>query len=208
VRVKYHFIPKQEVVFSKISDTVGDALDKMQKSGYRCIPVVDESGKRFEGLAYKVDILEYIYEQEGERREGIERIVEDSQAYVFERDSFFRAFYTIRRLPFLGVLNDHHEFVGILTHSNVFDVIEDSFGMNTGGYTLTIATHENKGTIKELGTLLKNYNIGGLLTLDNGDKYVRRIVVNITDNLDDAALHKLIAKLEKKDFRISRVDRI
>ncbi len=114
----------------------------------------------------------------------------------------------IRRLPFLAVLNEYSEFVGILTHSNIFDVIEDSFGMRTGGHILTIATQDCKGTMKEIGTVLKSYHIGGLLTLDNGDQYIRRVIVNITDELHDKALKQLIAKLEKKGFRVSHVDYI
>ncbi|MFD3447501.1 cyclic di-AMP binding protein CbpA [Microbacteriaceae bacterium 4G12] len=208
VRVKYHFVPRQEVVWCTETDTIKEAAQKMNESGYRCIPVLTTDGKKFIGLVYKVNTLEYICEQNGSADDNIQQIIRDSQAYLFERDSFFRAFYTIRRLPFLAVVNDFHEFVGILTHSNVFDVIEDSFGMNTGGYTITLATHDKKGTIKELGTILKMYNIGGLLTLDNGDQYVRRIIVNITDELDDEELEKLITKLEKKDFRVSRVDRM
>ncbi|UOY92641.1 cyclic di-AMP binding protein CbpA [Ectobacillus sp. JY-23] len=207
MRVKYHFIPKKQVVSCCTSDTVGRTLELMNESGYRCIPTLDESKKLFAGLIYKVDLLEFLYSG-GDHENTIVPLVEDAGAFVFERDSFFRAFYTIRRLPFLGVLDDHHEFLGILTHANIFDVLEDSFGMNTGGYTLTIATHENKGTIKELGSVLRNYNIGGLLTLDNGDKYVRRLIVNITDELPTAELEKLIARLEKKDFRVSRVDKI
>ena len=109
-------------------------------------------------------------------------MLEDSAAFILKR-TLFRAFYVIRRLPFLAVLNDYNEFVGILTHSNIFDVIEDSFGMRTGGYILTIATQDCKGTIKELGTLLKAFHIGGLFTLDNGDQYIRR--VNITDELNE-----------------------
>ncbi|MDG4657442.1 cyclic di-AMP binding protein CbpA [Ectobacillus antri] len=207
MRVKYHFIPKKQVVSSCISNTVESTLELMNQSGYRCIPTLDESKKSFLGLIYKVDLLEFLYNG-GDHENTIVSLVEDAEAFVFERDSFFRAFYTIRRLPFLGVLDDHHEFLGILTHANIFDVLEDSFGMNTGGYTLTIATHENKGTIKELGSVLRNYNIGGLLTLDNGDKYVRRLIVNITDELSTTELEKLITKLEKKDFRVSRVDKI
>ncbi|MBO9128449.1 cyclic di-AMP binding protein CbpA [Bacillus sp. 165] len=208
MRVKYHFVPRTDVVYCLETESIGEAAQKMKESGYRCIPVLLKDKVTFAGLVYKVDILEYLYEKNGKKEDNVTSIVEDGHAYVFERDSFFRAFYTIRRLPFLAVLNDSHHFVGILTHSNVFDVIEDSFGMKIGGYTLTLATHDNKGTIKELGTVLKNYNIGGLLTLDNGDEYVRRIIVNISDELSQVELEKLVAKIEKRDFRVSRVDRI
>lgn len=208
LRVKYHFLPKQQVVTCSESEDAERALEIMDCSGYRAIPVLTEDSKTFKGIVYKVDMLENKCREKEGKKESVSEIMENEQAFIFERDSFFRAFYTIRRLPFLAVLNDYHEFVGILTHSNIFDVIEDSFGMNTGGYILTLATHESKGIIKELGTLLKSYNIGGLFTLDNGDQYIRRVIVNLTEDLDEKELETLVARLEKKGFRVSHVDRI
>ncbi|HDR7792328.1 TPA: CBS domain-containing protein [Bacillus luti] len=207
MRVKYHFLPKQQVTFCKMNDSSEVALQIMNEMGFRAIPVLAEDEKKFKGIIYKVDLLEKQCES------GLEQLsagdmLENSNAFIFEKDSFFRAFYVIRRLPFLSVLNDYNEFVGILTHSNVFDVIEDSFGMRTGGYILTIATQDCKGTIKELGALLKAYNIGGLFTLDNGDQYIRRVIVNISDELNEKRLKKLIEKIEKKGFRVSHVDYI
>ncbi|MDM5238209.1 hypothetical protein CN491_21465 [Bacillus cereus] len=207
MRVKYHFLPKQQVTFCKMNDSGEEALQIMNETGFRAIPVLAEDEKKFMGIIYKVDLLEK------KCNSGLEKLsagdmLEDSSAFIFEKDSFFRAFYVIRRLPFLSVLNDYSEFVGILTHSNVFDVIEDSFGMQTGGYILTIATQDCKGTIKELGTLLKAYNIGGMFTLDNGDQYIRRVIVNITDELKENRLKLLIEKIEKKGFRVSHVDYI
>ncbi|HDR7513495.1 cyclic di-AMP binding protein CbpA [Bacillus mobilis] len=207
MRVKYHFLPKQQVTFCKISDSGEEALHIMNETGFRAIPVLAEDEKKFMGIIYKVDLLEKKCEI-GLEKLSTEHMLEDSSACIFEKDSFFRAFYVIRRLPFLAVLNDYNEFVGILTHSNIFDVIEDSFGMRTGGYILTIATQDCKGTIKELGTLLKAFNIGGLFTLDNGDQYIRRVIVNIADELNEKRLKQLIEKIEKKGFRVSHVDYI
>ncbi|MCU4991658.1 cyclic di-AMP binding protein CbpA [Bacillus cereus] len=207
MRVKYHFLPKQQVTFCKMKDSGKEALQIMNETGFRAIPVVAEDEKKFMGIIYKVDLLEKKCDG-GLEKLSTEHMLEDSAAFIFEKDSFFRAFYVIRRLPFLAVLNDYNEFVGILTHSNIFDVIEDSFGMRTGGYILTIATQDCKGTIKELGTLLKAFNIGGLFTLDNGDQYIRRVIVNITDELNEKKLKQLIEKIEKKGFRVSHVDYI
>ena len=207
LRVKYHFLPKQQVTFCKSDDSGEQALKLMNEKGYRAIPVLAEDEKQFKGIIYKVDILEQKCNG-GLEDIGVKDIWEDQSAFIFEKDSFFRAFYVIRCLPFLAVLNEYNEFVGILTHSNIFDVIEDSFGMRTGGYILTIATQDCKGTIKELGTLLKSYHIGGLLTLDNGDQYIRRVIVNITDDLNEKALKQLTAKIERKGFRVSHIDYI
>ncbi|PEJ01001.1 cyclic di-AMP binding protein CbpA [Bacillus wiedmannii] len=207
MRVKYHFLPKQQVTFCKMKDSGEEALHIMNETGFRAIPVLAEDEKKFIGIIYKVDLLEKKCNS-GLEKLSTEHMLGDSSAFIFEKDSFFRAFYVIRRLPFLAVLNDYNEFVGILTHSNIFDVIEDSFGMRTGGYILTIATQDCKGTIKELGTLLKAFNIGGLFTLDNGDQYIRRVIVNIADELNEKRLKQLIEKIEKKGFRVSHVDYI
>ncbi|KEK23602.1 cyclic di-AMP binding protein CbpA [Bacillus gaemokensis] len=207
MRVKYHFLPKQKVVFCKSDDLGEKALQVMNEKGYRAIPVLAEDEQQFKGIIYKVDILEHKC-NEGLEDMCVKDMMEDQSAFIFEKDSFFRAFHIIRRLPFLAVLNEYNEFVGILTHSNIFDVIEDSFGMRTGGYIITIATQDCKGTIKELGTLLRSYHIGGLFTLDNGDQYIRRVIVNITDELTEKGLERLIAKIEKKGFRVSHVDYI
>ncbi|AYF05453.1 MULTISPECIES: cyclic di-AMP binding protein CbpA [Bacillus] len=207
MRVKYHFLPKQQVTFCKMNHSGEEALHIMNETGFRAIPVLAEDEKKFMGIIYKVDLLEKKCNS-GLEKVSTEHMLEDSSAFIFEKDSFFRAFYVIRRLPFLAVLNDYNEFVGILTHSNIFDVIEDSFGMRTGGYILTIATQDCKGTIKELGTLLKAFNIGGLFTLDNGDQYIRRVIVNIADELNEKRLKQLIEKIEKKGFRVSHVDYI
>ena len=125
-------------------------------------------------------------------------MLDDSNAFILKRIHSSELLCN-SSASVLAVLNDYNEFVGMLTHSNIFDVIEDSFGMRTGGYILTIATQDCKGTIKELGTLLKAYNIGGLFTLDNGDQYIRRVIVNISDELDETRLKQLIGKIEKKD---------
>ncbi len=207
LRVKYHFLPKQQVTFCNMNDSGEEALRIMNETGFRAIPVLAEDEKKFMGIIYKVDLLEKKCKS-GLEKVSTEHMLEDSSAFIFEKDSFFRAFYVIRRLPFLAVLNDYNEFVGILTHSNIFDVIEDSFGMRTGGYILTIATQDCRGTIKELGTLLKAFNIGGLFTLDNGDQYIRRVIVNIADELNEKRLKQLIEKIEKKGFRVSHVDYI
>lgn len=190
-----------------MNDSGEEALRIMNETGFRAIPVLAEDEKKFMGIIYKVDLLEKKCKS-GLEKVSTEHMLEDSSAFIFEKDSFFRAFYVIRRLPFLAVLNDYNEFVGILTHSNIFDVIEDSFGMRTGGYILTIATQDCRGTIKELGTLLKAFNIGGLFTLDNGDQYIRRVIVNIADELNEKRLKQLIEKIEKKGFRVSHVDYI
>ncbi|AST91436.1 cyclic di-AMP binding protein CbpA [Sutcliffiella cohnii] len=208
MKVRYNFVSKFDVQYCEPTFTVKEAYEKVKESGYRCIPVLSNNGRKFSGFIYKVHLLDYLYEQKGKENDPITSLVQNEDAFIYEEDSFFKAFFTIKRLPFIAVLNEKEEFLGILTHANVMDVLADSFGMKTGGHTLTIATIEHKGAIKDLVTLLKEVNIDGMLTLDNGEKYLRRIIVNLPAELTKAEVQRLVKKIEEKEFRVTHVDEI
>ncbi|WP_339145401.1 MULTISPECIES: cyclic di-AMP binding protein CbpA [unclassified Sutcliffiella] len=208
MKVRYNFVPKHDVQYCEPTYTIKQAYEKIKDTGYRCIPILSNDGHNFLGLVYKVHLLDYLYEEKGSEEDSIEVLIKSQDAFIFEEDSFFKAFFTIKRLPFIAVLNEDNEFLGILTHANVMDVLADSFGMKTGGYTLTIATIEHKGAIKDLVSMLKDINIDGMLTLDNGEKYLRRIIVNLPAELPEEKLNKLVKKLGEKEFRVTHVDQI
>lgn len=208
MKIRYNFVQKSDVKYCHDDFTVQQALQFLNETGYRSVPVLSKNGTTFEGLIYKVDILEYLYEKNGDANASIFTLVESKDAFVYDEDSFFKTFLTIRRLPFIAVLNSENEFLGIITHSNVMDVLEDSFGMRTGGYTLTIATIEHKGAIKDLVSLIRDVNIDGMLTLDNGEKYLRRIILNLPGSLEEEKIQAIKRKLEAKEFRVTHIDRI
>lgn len=208
MKIRYNFVQKSDVKYCDDNFTIQQALQFLNETGFRSVPVLSKNGTTFEGLIYKVDILEYLYEKNGDANASVSSLVESKDAFVYDEDSFFKTFLTIRRLPFIAVLNAEKEFQGIITHSNVMDVLEDSFGMKTGGYTLTIATIEHKGAIKELVSLIRDINIDGMLTLDNGEKYLRRIILNLPGSLSEGKIQEIKRKLEAKEFRVTHIDRI
>ncbi|QOR67710.1 CBS domain-containing protein [Cytobacillus suaedae] len=208
MKIRYNYVPKNDVKYCESTFTVKEAYEYLKETGYRSVPVLSEGGKKFEGLIYKVHLLDYLYEGKGSPDASIDSLVKNQDAFIYEEDSFFKTFLTIRRLPFIAVLNENEQFLGIITHANVMDVLEDSFGMKTGGYTLTIATIEHKGAIKDLVTLLRDINIDGMLTLDNGEKYLRRIILNLPGELTPEKVKALVAKIEEKEFRVTHVDQI
>lgn len=98
LRVKYHFLPKPQVTFCKMNDSGEKALQIMNKTGFRAIPVLAEDEKKFMGIIYKVDLLEKKCNG-GLEELSTEHMLEDSAAFILKR-TLFRAFYVIRRLPF------------------------------------------------------------------------------------------------------------
>lgn len=91
LRVKYHFLPKQQVTFCKTNDYGEKALQIMNETGFRAIPVLAENEKEFTGIIYKVDLLE---KKCNSRLEDVstEDVLESPNSFIFEKDSFLELF--------------------------------------------------------------------------------------------------------------------
>lgn len=190
----------------KITQTVGEALNAINASGYRCIPVVDNEDN-YKGMIYKVHLIEYLYEDNGDKTEQIDHLLMHKDTFITERCSFLNALIKIKALPFLSVV-EQGKLVGILTHNKVESVLGDAFGLKTGGINLTISSTEAKGMIEKLTKTLRGENIEGMFTLDNGSVLARRVVITLENGKTDAEIDKLKEKLEKGGFRILQVDKI
>lgn len=200
------YLPKQDVVIAHTEQTVMDVFTKIKESGYRCIPVVD-SNENYKGMIYKIHLIEYIYEDGGDKNTPVEQLLKHQDAFISERSSFLNALIDIKSLPFLSVV-ENGKLIGILTHNKVESVLEDAFGLTTGGINITISSTEAKGMIEKLTKTLRGENIEGMFTLDNGSVLARRVVITLEDGKSDADIEKLSDKLEKNGFRILHVDHI
>lgn len=47
MRIKGNYVPKREVLFCSSSITIGETLEHLNKTGYRCVPVLDEKREVF-----------------------------------------------------------------------------------------------------------------------------------------------------------------
>jgi len=200
------YLPKQDVVIAHTEQTVMDVLTKIKESGYRCIPVVD-SNEDYKGMIYKIHLIEYIYENSGDKNTPVEQLLKHQDAFISERSSFLNALIDIKSLPFLNVV-ENGKLIGILTHNKVESVLEDAFGLNTGGVNITISSTEAKGMIEKLTKTLRGENIEGMFTLDNGSVLARRVVITLEGDKSDDDIENLSHKLEKNGFRILHIDRI
>lgn len=200
------YLPKQDVVIAHTEQTVMDVLTKIKESGYRCIPVVD-SNEKYKGMIYKVHLIEYIYEDGGDKNTPVEQLLKHQDAFISERSSFLNALIDIKSLPFLNVV-ENGKLIGILTHNKVESVLEDAFGLTTGGINITISSTEAKGMIEKLTKTLRGENIEGMFTLDNGSVLARRVVITLEGDKSDDDIENLSHKLEKNGFRILHIDRI
>jgi len=194
------------VVTVNSDKTVGEALAKINDSGYRAVPVVD-ADDTYQGAIYKMDLLEYLLEQNGDENTRITDLVKHKEIHLDENVSFLNALVDIKALPFISIVKDG-KLTGILTHNQVESVLEDAFGLKTGGINMTVASAEAAGTLERLTKTLRGEHIEGLFTLDNGSVLARRVVVTLRGDKTDEEIDKLKNKLEKNGFRTLQTNRI
>lgn len=205
--VKNDYVKKQNVVFVKENDSMEFALSKLEESGYRCIPVLDEEASHYAGNIYKVDLLEQ--EKKFSLEGSVKKLVTDQDGSVKEDDPFFKVFSSIKRLPYLAIINDSNQFLGILTSGNVIQVLENAWGVNEGSYSLTIGAIEYSGVLRKMLRIVNKYcNVQSVISLNNGSKYVRRVCIVLPNEVDSEMLNKIEQDLDKNNFTVTDVEKL
>jgi CBS domain-containing protein len=205
--IKHNYLKKEHVITVLEMATVQEALKILSETGFRCVPVVGENGE-YKGNIYKVHLLESILEDHQNEKKKIRPLIKDQETYITEETSFYTVLLSIKWFPFLPVIDTERKLMGIVTHSKVMSLLEDSFGLRTGGYSLTIGTSEYKGALLKLAGIVSKYgNIQGLLTLDDGNTFIRRIILTISD-IDEKMVKKLIKECESHGFRVVFLEKL
>jgi CBS domain-containing protein len=205
--VKNDYVNKKDVVFVKENDSLEVVMKTLEDSGYRCIPVLDEAGEKYVGNIYKVDLLEF--EIDHSLVGTLQELVTDREGYIQEDDPFFKVFSSIKKLPYLAVVNESQEFLGILTNGNVLQVLENAWGVHNGSYSITIGTIEYAGALQKMLKVVNKYcNVQSVISLNNNSQYVRRVCVVLPMEVDDELMEKVKDDLEKNNFTVTDIEKL
>ncbi|WP_445326946.1 cyclic di-AMP binding protein CbpA [Solibacillus sp. FSL R7-0682] len=197
---------KTDVVFVKETDAISDVLEKLNTSGYRCIPVLDEAGEKFVGNIYKVEVLAYMLKN-GDMTTSVKGLTEEHEAFIHENSSFFEVFQSIKQLPYLAVVDTNGDFSGILPHSKVFELLEEAWGYKTGSCALTIALPDTDGIlIKVLTAVKKIWQLHCVFSLDDDTTYLRRVIITLRKGATESTVHEIEAALKKNGARIIDIE--
>lgn len=202
------YINKKNVIHVTENESLKDVQEKLVKSGYRCIPVLDKTGEKYVGNIYKVDLLKY--EREYSLDGKLADIIMDKEnGFIYEDDPFFKVFHYIKQLPFLAIINEDDSFLGILTNGNVIEVLEDAWGIHDGSYSLTIGTIEYSGALQNILEVINKYcNVQSVISLKNSLDYVRRVSIVLPTDVGEGTVNKMIKSLEEENFTVVHVEKM
>lgn len=187
--------------------TLAEALTILEDSGYRCVPILDETGKIFRGNIYKMHIYRH-KANGGDMSLPVTSLLKNATKFIYVNSSFFNVFFTIKELPYIAVLDENDHFYGILTHSSLLSVLAQSWNVEQGSYVLTIASTGKKGDLAAISKIIAKYSsIASCITLDIGkDEFIRRTLITLPAKTTQTTLNKIIEQLESKLFKVVEIE--
>lgn len=187
--------------------TLAEALTILENSGYRCVPILDETGKIFRGNIYKMHIYRH-KANGGDMSLPVTSLLKNATKFIYVNSSFFNVFFTIKELPYIAVLDENDHFYGILTHSSLLSVLAQSWNVEQGSYVLTIASTGKKGDLAAISKIIAKYSsIASCITLDIGkDEFIRRTLITLPAKTTQTTLNKIIEQLESKLFKVVEIE--
>ncbi|MEH7107370.1 MULTISPECIES: CBS domain-containing protein [Bacillaceae] len=208
--VKNIMIPKQECVTALESETLASALERLEAHKIDGLPVL--SGNLYAGVITRYSIYENYFLSNQPKEEYLaSTLVKDlakyQDRYLKGAELFEKTLLDLKDFPLLAVVNDNLEFLGAVTRADVLSSFESAFGVNRPGVRIAFTSVETEGRIARLAEIAHHFHehIISLVTFDETDKLVRRIVMKIEkkDNID-----KFIKKLEEHGFRILSIKEV
>ncbi|WP_246942260.1 CBS domain-containing protein [Bacillus pinisoli] len=202
--VKSIMIPKHKSHTVDFNDSIQETLKKLEDLSVDGVPVL-KNGK-YVGMVTRYHVYECFFERPGDRETYLTttkagEIATRQDIYLQGEEIFERTLVMLKDMPILAVVDEHLNFLGVVTRYDVLEQFQSAFGMHRPGVRIAFSSVETEGRIARLAEIAKQYheNIISLSTFDETDKLVRRIVMKVekNDNID-----KFVKKLESVGFRV------
>ncbi len=205
--IKSLCIPKKKLTTVSETVTLQEAIDILENSGFRCVPILDETGTIFRGNIYKMHIYRH-KANGGDMNLPVTHLLKNATKFISINASFFKVFFSIKELPYISVLDDDNRFYGILTHSSLLNMLQQSWNVNTGSYVLTIASTGQKGDLANMAKIISRFcSISSCITLDvEQDELVRRTMITLESGVTKDVVKQLSTSLSKRGFRVVEVE--
>lgn len=187
--------------------TLAEALQILEDSGYRCVPILDDSGKLFRGNIYKMHIYRY-KSQGGDMNLPVTYLLKNATKTIKVNSPFFQVFFNIKDLPYIAVLDEQDYFYGILTHSKLLGMLSDAWNIKNSSFVLTVLSDNERGNLVKMAKIISKYtNIASCLTLDvKLGELVRRNLFILPVGVSNDTMKAIVDKLEKKGFVVAEIE--
>ena len=191
--------------------TLEEALKVLEDSGFRCVPILDDTGTIFRGNIYKMHIYRH-KSQGGEMDLPVTYLLKNATKTIKVNSPFFKVFFNIKDLPYISVLDEENKFYGILTHSRLLDMLSDAWNIKNGSYVLTVLSDNSRGNLVKMSKIISKYtNMASVMTLDAsaselGGDFVSRTLFTLPSGVSEITMKTVVDKLQRKGYVVAEIE--
>lgn len=191
--------------------TLKEALKILEDSGFRCVPILDETGTIFRGNIYKMHIYRH-KSQGGDMDLPVTYLLKNATKTIRVNSPFFKVFFNIKDLPYISVLDEENKFYGILTHASLLRMLSDAWNIKQGSYVLTVLSDNTRGNLVKMSKIISKYsNMASVMTLDAtvgelGGDFVRRTLFTLPTGVSEITMKTIVKKLQKKNYVVAEIE--
>lgn len=202
--VKSLMLTKHLSVTIQENESLRTALNELDVHDIEGLPVLD--GERYAGIITRSFIYESFFFAKLDRdvfldETKVKEVAREQENFLHGDEIFEHTLLELKDLPLLAVVDENKLFLGIVTRFDILEQFQSAFGMKRKGVRIAFTSVETEGRIARLAEIARHYHesIISLVTFDETDKLVRRIVMKVEkkDNIN-----KFIHKLEESGFRV------
>ena len=186
--------------------TLGEALSVLEDTGFRCVPVLDKSGRIFRGNIYKMHLYRH-KSRNGDMSLPVTSLLKNATKFVSINSAFFSVFFAMRDLPYIAILNEENQFYGILTHNSMLRMLAEGWNVNNGSYVLTVTTPDERGSLMTATKEITRYcQIVNVLSFDPEHTSLKLVLFTLPADVDHDKMVKVVRRLQKKGFQVSEIE--
>ncbi|ESU30326.1 hypothetical protein G3A_22300 [Bacillus sp. 17376] len=202
--VKSIMIPKYKCVTVQQDETLQSVLEKLDDNEIDGVPALE--GDKYVGVVTRQGIHQEFFNTGGQKEEFLQNkyakdILTLQDQILHGIEVFETTLVKLKDIPLMAVIDENGKFQGAVTRSDALDQFQSAFGVHKEGVRIAFTSVETEGRIARLADIAHQFHehIISLVTFDETDKLVRRIVMKIEkkNNID-----KFVKKLEESGFRI------
>lgn len=199
--------PKERLTTIREDATLEEVLKILEDSGFRCVPILDETRQLFRGNIYKMHIYRH-KSRGGDMSLPVTTLLKNATKFISVNSAFFNVFFSIKDLPYITVLDDNNHFYGILTHARLLDMLSQSWNVNVGSYVLTVVSIGERGDLASMAKIITKYtSIASVTSLDaQGGELVHRTLFTLPSGVGKKKLDRIVDNLERKEFRVPEIE--
>lgn len=183
-----------------------EALDTLEQSGYRCVPVLDSTGTIFRGNIYKMHLYRH-KSRGGDMSLPVTTLLKNSTKFISINAAFYTVFFTIRDLPYIAVLDKDNHFYGIITHNGLLRMLTEAWNVKNGSYVITVNIKDERGDLVRAAKEVSRFcPIVNVISLDPVKIQGKQILFTLPKDISPDRVDRLVKRLGRKGFPVTHVE--